>query len=66
MIYMVILGPFVYTSNGRSAVDGEFEYIELVSWTSLVELFGRPGAMLASAPIKLVMAALRLIGSLNI
>ena len=31
-----------YTSNGRFAVDREFEYMELVSRRGLGELFGPP------------------------
>ena len=34
-----------YTSNGRFAVDREFEYMELVSRRGLGELFGPPGEL---------------------
>ena len=35
----------IYTSNGRFAVDREFEYMELVSRRGLGELFGPPGEL---------------------
>ncbi len=41
--FYVVIG--VVTSNGRFAVDREFEYIESVSSRPLVELFGPSGEL---------------------
>ena len=41
-----VVREFVYTSNGRFAVDRNFEYIELVSGRVLGEFFGPAGALL--------------------